>query len=117
MEECIPLQPEERARVLEDSAELEQAYAAVAAKGTSAAPDSAEDEVDFHYICFVRSDGDGCLYELDGDSKGPVALEQVQPGEGGDILNTNTISHIKQYIDQGAGNLGFSLLALVDRGK
>ena len=32
----------------------------------------AEDEVDFHYVCFVKSSKTGHLYELGGDRKGPV---------------------------------------------
>ncbi|KAL2022516.1 hypothetical protein VTK56DRAFT_5123 [Thermocarpiscus australiensis] len=113
LHESIPLPPGDRAQVLENSVELEQAYAAVAVKGDSAVPDSAEDEVDFHYICFARSNVDGCLYELDGDSKGPIACGRVQLGEGSDILIADTISRIKSYIDQEEGNIGFGLMALV----
>lgn len=85
-------------------------------KGDSAVPDSAEDEVGYHYICFTAGK-DGCLYELDGDRKGPVSLGKVQSGEQGDILGPDTISLIRGYIDQGNGNIGYSLMALVHRGK
>ncbi len=80
-------------------------------------PDDAEDEVDFHYICLSRSNVDGCLYELDGDSKGPVAFGQDHPGHEDDILTPDTISRIKRYIDLEEGNISFSLMALVYRGK
>jgi ubiquitin carboxyl-terminal hydrolase L3 len=87
----------------------------VAAKGDSAVPDNAEDEVYFHYICFVRSEEDGCLYELDGDRKGPVSLGKVDVGEHGDILTADTVSLIRNYINQGEGNIGYNLMALVNR--
>jgi ubiquitin carboxyl-terminal hydrolase L3 len=115
--DCLTDGPQERALKLENHSGLEQAYAAVAAKGDSAVPSSAEDEVDYHYICFVRSDHDGCLYELDGDSKGPVCLGPVDVGEYGDILRPDAISQIRKYIDQEeSGNIGYSLMALVHHG-
>ncbi|KAI0346890.1 cysteine proteinase [Trametopsis cervina] len=71
LQQCIPCRPEDRALVLEDSAELEKVYTAAALQGDTAPPDNAEDEVDFHYICFARSNKSGKLYELDGDKWGP----------------------------------------------
>lgn len=112
----IDCQPQQRAQLLESSIHIEQAYAAVAVKGDSAVPENAEEEVDYHYICFVPGT-DGYLYELDGDCKGPVRLDKVQFGEQGDILGLDTISFIKEYVDRGNGNIGFSLMALVHRGK
>ncbi|KAK4172238.1 putative ubiquitin carboxyl-terminal hydrolase 1 [Triangularia setosa] len=114
--DCIACQPRERARLLESSVEIERAHAAVAVKGDSAVPESAEDKVDYHYICFTLG-ADGCLYELDGDLKGPVSLGKVQSGKQGDILGPETISLIRGYIDQGSGNIGYSLMALVHRGN
>ncbi|KAM7203479.1 putative ubiquitin carboxyl-terminal hydrolase 1 [Rhypophila sp. PSN 637] len=109
-------QPQERASLLESSVEIEEAHATVAVKGDSAVPGSAEDEVDYHYICFVLG-ADSCLYELDGDRKGPVSLGKVQAREQGDILGPQTISLIRGYLDQGDDNIGYSLMALVHRGK
>ncbi|KAJ9149576.1 Ubiquitin carboxyl-terminal hydrolase, partial [Coniochaeta hoffmannii] len=71
LERAVPLSPADRAKVLEDSAELEGAHAAVAVKGDSAVPGSAEEEVEFHYVAFVGGQ-DGRVWELDGDRKGPV---------------------------------------------
>jgi ubiquitin carboxyl-terminal hydrolase L3 len=64
---CIPLDPKARALALEDSADLERAHTAAATQGDSAVPENAEDEVYFHYVCFVKSHKDGQLYEMDGD--------------------------------------------------
>ncbi|KAK3985204.1 putative ubiquitin carboxyl-terminal hydrolase 1 [Cladorrhinum sp. PSN332] len=109
--ECIPHSPDERTRILEDSIELEEAYAAVARKGDSAVPDHAQDEVDFHYICLTSS-GDGRLYELDGDSKGPVS-QGVNLDPAGDILGPNGLASIKAHIDHEDNSIGFNLMVLI----
>ncbi|KAL2259002.1 hypothetical protein VTK26DRAFT_7461 [Humicola hyalothermophila] len=115
LDKCIPQDPANRARVLEGSAELEQAHAAVAKKGDSAVPERAENEVDYHYICFARSEVNGCLYQLDGNRKGSVVVGEISIGDDGDILNEAVISHVKAYIGQGGGNIGFGCMALVHR--
>ncbi|OAQ65765.1 cysteine proteinase [Purpureocillium lilacinum] len=47
--------PGQRYLIVEGSEELERVYANVATKGQSISPASAEDELDLHYVCFVRS--------------------------------------------------------------
>ncbi|KAK3368774.1 ubiquitin carboxyl-terminal hydrolase, family 1 [Podospora didyma] len=115
LRDCILRDPQERAKILEASTELEQAHAAVAAKGETAAPDSAEDEVDFHYICFVRSGKDGHLYELDGDSKGPIDTG-VTLEAGQDLLCAEVLAVMRNYIDQEEDSIGFNIMALVKTG-
>jgi len=80
----------------------------VATQGTSRVPDNAEDEVDFHYVCFVKSQKSGRLYELDGDRRGPIDRGPVRPGD--DIPGLDII---RQYIEREEGNTNFSLMALV----
>ncbi|KAK3332361.1 ubiquitin carboxyl-terminal hydrolase, family 1 [Cercophora scortea] len=109
---AIPQEPAERAKVLEDSAELEAAYATVATKGDSVAPENPEDDVYFHYICFARSDVDGHIYDLNGDCKGPVDTG-VAIGPEADLLGPEALEVIKKYIDQEQGNIQFNLMALV----
>lgn len=65
-EEVVPLTALDRARVLEDSEELERAHADAAEMGDTTAPGDAEYS-GFHFAAFVRGD-DGCLYELEGGS-------------------------------------------------
>lgn len=101
--------------MLEKSAELEKAHTTVALKGDSAVPESAEAEVEFHYICYVRSEKDGHLYELDGDRKGPIDTGVVLSGSD-DVLCEEVLGLVRKYVDEAEGNLNFSLLALVDRG-
>ncbi|KXH28335.1 ubiquitin carboxyl-terminal hydrolase, family 1 [Colletotrichum salicis] len=108
-----PMDPAQAAMVLEGSQELEDAYAAIATKGDTAAPQSAEDEVYFHYICFVKSPDTGHLYELDGDRKGPV--DRGVPDEEEKVdLGPKSVDIVRKFIQQGGENTGFSLLALTE---
>jgi len=109
----VNLPPEGRALVLEGSQELEAAHTSVAVKGDSAVPGSPEDEVDCHYVCFVKSHESGHLYEMDGDRKGPVDLGAVLKGDE-DLLCDAGLEIIRKYISREEGrNLSFGLLALV----
>lgn len=109
---CLPLSPSKRALALEDSRDLEIAHADAARQGSTAAPSSAEDEVDFHYVCFVPSKS-GRLYEMDGSKKGPVD-KGVDLREGDDMLGENAMKLVKEFIEREKdGNLNFSLMALV----
>jgi ubiquitin carboxyl-terminal hydrolase L3 len=104
------LNPYERTLKLEASKELEAAHADAARKGDTAAPDSAEVEVDYHYVCFAKSRS-GRLYELDGAKKGPIDREIAPQNE--DLLGPAALKLIKDYIQrEGSGNLNFSLMAL-----
>lgn len=109
---CVPLGPADRAKVIEDSEEIESAYRTAALQGDSDVPENPEDEVDFHYVCFVKSSRTGHLYELDGDRKGPVDHGSLKAGE--DILSGGALSIIQNFISREKGtNVNFSLLALV----
>ena len=75
-------------------------------------PENAEDEVDFHYVCFVEPSKTGHLYELDGDRKGPV--DHGILGMGEEILDGGALSIIQTFMGRENGqNVNFSLLALV----
>jgi ubiquitin carboxyl-terminal hydrolase L3 len=102
------LKPNERALALEDSKELESVCTAAAVKGDTSTP-SAEDEVDFHYVCFVASNSHH-IFELDGDRKCPIERGSI-PFED-DMLCGDGLSIIREFIKQKGGN-GFSLMALV----
>lgn len=100
------LEPANRVKYLEDSKKIERAYEGVAKKGSSIAP-PAEDEVEHHYICFVEHSNQ--LYELDGDSDGPINRGFLT--EGKDIL-TESARNIRQYTESRMDG-AFGLLALV----
>ena len=109
---AIPLPPCERARVLEDSIELEATYKSIALENPSAEDINPEDDVGHHYIAFVRG-STGDLFEMDGDTdKGPRLLG----GGGSESLTSGTTVQevLKQYLERGGVNeLGFSLLGLI----
>ena len=104
-----PLKGADRAAVLEEDEDLESLHREVALKGDSAVPASAEDEVDFHYLCFVKSDKSGHLYELDGDRRGPIDHGELNAAE--DVLSEKVLGIIKGLVEE-ADSVGFGLLAL-----
>ena len=109
---CIPLAPADRAKAIENSEEIESAYRTLALQGDSDVPENAEDEVDFHYVCFVKSSKSGHMYELDGDRKGPIGHGTLGSG---DILSNGGLDIIQKFISREEGaNVNFSLLALVN---
>ncbi len=105
------MKPLDRAQLLENDAELESAYSMVALQGDSEVPENPEVEVDFHYVCFVKSHNDGHLYEMDGDRKGPV--DRGLLGSDQDVLDERSLDLIREFIQrEDGGNTNFSLLVL-----
>jgi ubiquitin carboxyl-terminal hydrolase L3 len=110
---CLPLKPRERALTLEKSEELESVYAKAAMGGDSSVPTNAEDEVDFHFVCFVKSNKNSFVYELDGDRKGPIN-KSVMLATNDDILAEGGLGIAREFIQREKGDsTGFSLMALV----
>ncbi|CAO2649684.1 Nn.00g009760.m01.CDS01 [Neocucurbitaria sp. VM-36] len=112
LETGLPLAPDERALVLENSEELELAYAEVANEGDTEAPINAEDEVDFHYITFVKSHRNNRLYQLDGDRRRPIDLGPLAVDE--DVLSDRCLKVIRGMMASESNNPNFSLMALVE---
>jgi ubiquitin carboxyl-terminal hydrolase L3 len=110
LDACLPLQPDERALVLENDSELERIYAEVAKEGDTEAPANAEDEVDFHYIALVKSHVNNHLYQLDGDRKRPVDLGPMEVED--DVLSEQCLSVIRSMMTGEEGNVNFNLMAL-----
>ncbi|KAH9995466.1 ubiquitin carboxyl-terminal hydrolase, family 1 [Xylariaceae sp. FL0662B] len=113
-EKCKPLGPQDRITVLEDDEELAAAHKAVAVRGDSAAPENPEIEVEYAYMCFVKSHKNGHLYQLEGCRKGPIDLGQLEPGE--DILSEKALAAVRGFMKQAASDIGFSMLALAATG-
>jgi ubiquitin carboxyl-terminal hydrolase L3 len=117
-EEAIPLGMEERARLLYDSKELEEAHQSVAELGDTAAP-SAEvgDKLGAHFVSFVKVD-DGGLWELEGGRRGPLFRGTL--GEEEDVLSVRGLEMglgrvIELEREAGGGDLRFSCIALAKR--
>ena len=106
----MPLNPLDRAQALENDKQLESEYKKVALQGDSEVPENPEDEVDFHYVCFVKSRKNSHLYLLDGDRKGPVDWGQLDQTD--DILSSSALTAIREFMQRSARDVGFSLLAL-----
>lgn len=111
---CLFLNEADRAATLENSKELEDAYAEVASKGDTEAPSNAEDEVDYHYICFTKSQGTNHIYQLDGDRRQPINLGQLAEGE--DLLSKTCLDVIRDMMSREKSSDQFSLMALVEEG-
>ncbi|KAF4551500.1 Ubiquitin carboxyl-terminal hydrolase-like protein 17 [Elsinoe fawcettii] len=113
LEQAVPLKPRERADLLYESQALEKAHQGAAETGDSKAPEAGED-VDLHYVCFVKSDK-GNLWEMDGRRKGPIKRGEL--GEAEDVLSERALdlgvrSFLKREEEAGGGDLRFSLIAL-----
>ncbi|KAI0009992.1 ubiquitin carboxyl-terminal hydrolase [Xylariaceae sp. FL0662B] len=107
---AIPLPPAERSALLEKTPELAAAHHEAASRGATAAPD-AQDDVDLHYVCFVKAGEDGTLWELDGRRKGPIARGRLADGE--DVLSDKALlwGPLK-FLERGGSDMRFSCVAL-----
>ncbi|KAH6874881.1 ubiquitinyl hydrolase 1 [Thelonectria olida] len=111
MGKLLHMSDEERTRELETSDELKHVYQRAAQRGSSRPPDDPQEEVDYHFVCLVTSNGR--LHELDGDRTGPVDRGAVSDGDG--ALGETGLRVIRERLEAGEANLGFSLMALVHR--
>lgn len=113
-EAAIPLGREDRARLLYDSKELEDAHQSVAEMGDTRAPTADEgDKLGQHFVAFVKEGGK--LWELEGGRVGP--LERGELREEEDILSERALDMglgriIKMENDSQGGDLRFSCIAL-----
>lgn len=116
IKKAVQLKPMERATLLEETEALETAHQAAAATGDTAAP-NAEDKVDLHFVCFVKSQKTGHLFELDGRRKGPLDRGELQEDE--DVLTPAALqkgvrAFLKREEEAGGGELRFSLIVLAE---
>ena len=109
LKKAEPLAPPQRARLLETDPALARAHHDAASQGDTAAPD-AQDDVDLHYVCFVKGN-DGTLWELDGRRKGPLDRGSLAAGE--DVLSEAAVAlGPKKFLEREGADLRFSLVAL-----
>lgn len=109
VQDAIPLEPAERSKLIERTGSLATAHQQAASQGDTAAPD-AQDDVDLHYVCFVKT-GDGTLWELDGRRKGPIARGNLEEQE--DVLSQKALlwGPLK-FLEREGGDMRFSCVAL-----
>ncbi|KAK1759411.1 putative ubiquitin carboxyl-terminal hydrolase [Echria macrotheca] len=110
LEEARGLDVDGRARLLEREECLARAHRAAAEAGDTPAP-AAEDDVELHYVCFVKTEEDNKLWELDGRRKGPIERGVLDSGE--DVLSEKalTLGPLK-FLEREGGDLRFSAVAL-----
>ena len=111
--EAVTLKPRDRAELLYNSHALETAHRTAAVQGDSTAP-AAEDEMELHYVCFVKSK-DNNLWEMDGRRKGPINRGKLDPDD--DVLSAKALElGPKAFLNRekaaGGGELRFSLISL-----
>ncbi|KAG8167301.1 hypothetical protein KVR01_002990 [Diaporthe batatas] len=105
----IPLPPDQRARLIEASGPLATAHQSAASQGDTAAP-QANDDVDLHYVCFVKT-SDGTLWELDGRRKGPLEKGKLDANE--DVLSEKALAlGPLKFLERAGDDLRFSAVAL-----
>ncbi|KAK0718306.1 ubiquitin carboxyl-terminal hydrolase, family 1, partial [Lasiosphaeria miniovina] len=107
-----PLAPDARARLLEASSELAAAHRSAATQGDTPAP-GAQDDVDLHYVCFVKTDTKegGELWELDGRRKGPINRGPLDKDE--DVLSEKALAlGPLKFLEREGADLRFSCVAL-----
>lgn len=110
LKQAAPLARRDRSALLEKSEALATAHRETASQGDTAAP-QATDDVDLHYVCFVKTE-DGRLWELDGRRKGPlVRLEGMAPDD--DVLSEAALkAGPLEFLGREGGDLRFSCVAL-----
>lgn len=115
-EQAIPLNMTERAQMLYDSKEFEDAHQSVAEMGDTKAPLN-EDGVHLgqHFVAFVKANGR--LWELEGGRMGP--LDRGSFGEDEDVLCERALKMglgrvIGNEKESGGEDLRFSCIALAE---
>lgn len=109
LKQAADLDPIERSKLLETSQALARAHHSAASQGDTAAPE-ATDDVDLHYVCFVKGD-DGTLWELDGRRKGPLKRGKLDENE--DVLSEKALTlGPRRFLELGGEDIRFNAVTL-----
>lgn len=111
LQKAKSLNETERTKAIESSSFIESAHLSAAQSGQSTVID-AEEEVDLHFVAFVKSGTNGHIYELDGRQNVPI---DHGPFEGNDLLSAQGRNLIKDFVRRASGSsdeMNFSLCAL-----
>ncbi|GAB1310972.1 Ubiquitin carboxyl-terminal hydrolase [Madurella fahalii] len=115
--DAIPLARDERAQMLYDSEEFEEAHQSVAGLGDTAQPEiGSNGHRGQHFVTYVKANGH--LWELEGCRNGP--LDRGEVGKDDDVLSPKALELglkrvIKLEVDSGGQDLRFSCIALAPR--
>ncbi|KXX77458.1 Ubiquitin carboxyl-terminal hydrolase isozyme L3 [Madurella mycetomatis] len=114
---AIPLAKDERAQMLYDSKDFEEAHQSVAGLGDTPQPEIGSDEHrGQHFVAYVKANGH--LWELEGSRNGP--LDRGELGEDDDVLSPKALELglkriIRLELESGGQDLRFSCIALAPR--
>lgn len=112
LRKAVPLEMDERARLLNEIESMYEASEAVAQKGDTEALKPGEDSIN-HFVALVKG-LDGNLWELEGSRKGPLNRESLEENE--DALSERALKlGIRRLVDiqrMAGGDLPFSCIAL-----
>eukprot|EP00871_Galdieria_phlegrea_P005366 jgi/Galph1/5830/GphlegSOOS_G4505.1 len=107
-QQSLPLSPDDRAKLLEQSEELDAVHHTFAQSGQSEAPCS-DDELDLHFITFVCSGNK--LVQLDGRLDQPVVYGDCSDND--DLLKEATKVIQEGFMAVDPDEVRFTMLALV----
>lgn len=115
LEKAVPLNMDERAKLLSEAELLYEASEAVAQKGDSETLKPGEDSIN-HFVALVKG-RDGNLWELEGSRKGP--LNRGSLGQDEDAFSERALElGIRRLVDiqrKAGSDLPFSCIALAPR--
>lgn len=104
------LNPDERAKFLEQDNKMGAAHEDCAQEGDTQAP-SVDERVKSHFIAFVNHNG--TLYELDGRKDAPVVHGTTSP----ESFLEDSAEVIKKFMQREPENVNFNVMALVKGGE
>ncbi|CAO1424471.1 unnamed protein product, partial [Diamesa hyperborea] len=104
-EKAKPLNPEERAKLLEADAAFIGAHQVLAAEGQTNAP-SVDEKVNHHFIAFINHEGE--LYEMDGRKNYPIKHGATKD----DTFLTDAAAVCKEFIARDPEEVCFTIMAL-----
>jgi ubiquitin carboxyl-terminal hydrolase L3 len=103
------LNPEERAKFLEQDHKMGTAHDDCAQEGDTQAP-PVDERVKSHFVAFIHFNG--ILYELDGKKDSPVIHGETSP----DTFLLDTAEVIKKFMARDPDNVNFNVMALARGG-
>ncbi|CUG89657.1 ubiquitin carboxyl-terminal hydrolase, putative [Bodo saltans] len=99
------LTPDERAKVIENSSDLDSVQSGAAQMGQTE-NQSIDADINLHFVCFVHHNGK-CV-ELDGRKKGPLVVGECTP----ETLLKASATQIQAYAALSPDSVQFSIIAL-----
>ncbi|KAJ4295974.1 hypothetical protein N0V88_004676 [Collariella sp. IMI 366227] len=117
--DAVPLAKDERAQMLYDSKDFEEAHQSVAALGDTAIPQLGSGEhTGQHFVAYIKANGH--LWELEGSRQGPLDRGRLEEDE--DVLSPKALELglkriIQLELDSGGQDLRFSCIALAPKLK